>query len=59
VIIKDNKPDSTDAKDKAKAASNNVNAIRAERDTSQSITPLNQNLASKLSKLIDQSALER
>jgi hypothetical protein len=59
VIIKDNKPDSTDAEDEAEATSNDVDAIRARRDESPSSTLPNQDPASELSKPIDLSASER
>jgi hypothetical protein len=59
VIIEDNKPDSIDAEDEAKAAFNNVDAIRARRDTSPSSTLPNQDPAFELDKPIDLSASER
>jgi hypothetical protein len=59
VIIEDNEPDSIDTKDAAKAASDDVDAIRAERDASPSITLPNQDPTSKLSKPIDWFAPER
>jgi hypothetical protein len=59
VIIEDNEPDSIDAKDEAEAASDNVDAIRAQRDASPSSTLSNQDPAFELGKPIDPSAPER
>jgi hypothetical protein len=57
MIIEENEPDSIDAKDKAEAASDNVDAIRAQRDVSLSSTLLNQDPAFKSKP--DTSAPER
>jgi len=59
VIIEDNEPESINAEDKAKAASDNGDAIMAQRDTSLSSTLPNQDPALELGKLINLSAPER
>jgi hypothetical protein len=59
VIIEDNELDITDDGDEAKAASNDVDAIRAQRDASPSSTPPNQDPAFELSEPIDPSAPKR
>jgi hypothetical protein len=59
MIIEDNELDSTDAEDKAEAASDDVDGIKAERDASPSSTLSNQDPASELSKPIDPSASGR
>ena len=59
MIIEDNELDSTDAEDGAKPTSNDVGAIRAQRDPSLRSTLPNQEPASELSEPIDLSASER